>query len=83
MPEYTDKVEGAKEVIFRGDELTVEYIPDVVYDTKNGTELHLQILMPKMFNRTDLKFPGIIYVQGSAWMKQNIRWRWNCRHSGS
>lgn len=71
MPEYTDKVEGAKEVIFRGDELTVEYIPDVVYDTKDNTELHLQILMPKMFNRTDLKFPGIIYVQGSAWMKQN------------
>ena len=71
MPEYTDEVIGAKEVIFNGDEPSVEYIPDVVYDTKDGTDLHLQILMPKVFNRTDVKFPGIIYVQGSAWRKQN------------
>ena len=71
MPEYTEPVEGAKEIIFHGDEIAVDYIPDVVYDTKDDTELHLQILVPRIFNRTDVRFPGIIYVQGSAWFKQN------------
>ena len=71
MPEYTDIVEGAKTYEFDLNHIYVDYINDVVYDTKDGVELHLQILMPKIFNRTDVKFPGIIYAQGSAWMKQN------------
>lgn len=71
MPEYTEPCEGAKTYEWDKNTISVDYIPDVVYDVRGETELHLQILMPKIFNRTDVKFPGIIYVQGSAWMKQN------------
>ena len=34
MPDYTDQVEGAKEINMTGDELWVRYYPDVVYDEK-------------------------------------------------
>lgn len=71
MPDYTEEVEGAKEVVMTGDEIAVEYIPDVVYDIKDGVELHLQILMPKTFNEPTKKRPCVVYVQGSAWKKQN------------
>ncbi|MCF0105429.1 MAG: alpha/beta hydrolase [Holdemanella sp.] len=71
MPEYTDVVEGAKIYEYDLNHIYVDYIPDIIYDIKDGHELHLQILMPKIFNKKNLKFPGIIYVQGSAWMKQD------------
>lgn len=71
MPEYTDYVKDANTIVFNGDELSVDYIPDIVYDTKNDTDLHLQILKPTIFNHPEVTFPGIIYIQGSAWKKQN------------
>lgn len=49
---------------------TVSYRSDVVYATKDGMDLHLQILTPSMGQRKPL--PCILYVQGSAWMKQNV-----------
>ena len=49
---------------------TVSYRNDVVYATKDGIDLHLQILSPSMGERKPL--PCILYVQGSAWMKQNV-----------
>lgn len=72
MPDYDDEVEGAKEIIMTGDEIGVDYIPNVLYDHKDDVELHLQILQPKIFNNPCRKFPCIVYVQGSAWKKQNI-----------
>lgn len=71
MPEYKDIVEGAKYIKADLTKVYVEYIPNIVYDTKDGVELHLQILKPRVFNKPDLLFPCIIYVQGSAWMKQD------------
>ncbi|MDO4466747.1 MAG: alpha/beta hydrolase [Bacillota bacterium] len=71
MPEYMDDVPGARRIKADLDLITVDYIPDVVYDTKDGVDLHLQILQPKIFNKEDVLFPCIIYVQGSAWKKQN------------
>lgn len=71
MIEYTDEVDGAKEIIMDGNEVDVAYIPDIVYDHKDDADLHLQILMPKIFNQPDRKYPCICYVQGSAWRKQN------------
>ncbi|MCD7894539.1 MAG: alpha/beta hydrolase [Erysipelotrichaceae bacterium] len=70
IPEYTDKVEGAKEIMMNGDEVSVDYIPDVVYDHKDDNDLHLQILVPKLYNQSKT-YPCICYVQGSAWKKQN------------
>lgn len=71
MPDYNQKVEGAKEIFMTGDEIGIDYIPDVIYDHKSNTDLHLQILMPKIFNDPERNFPCVIFVQGSAWMKQN------------
>lgn len=70
MIEYDEYVEGAKEIIMTGDEIGVEYIPDVIYDEKN--QLKLQILQPSTFNDRNKKYPCIVHVQGSAWMKQNV-----------
>lgn len=51
----------------------LDYLKDVVYATKDGVELKLQIVMPTPYdNNTDKKFPCILYVRGSAWMKQNL-----------
>ncbi len=71
MPDYTDDVEGANEIVMTGDEVSVDYRPDVVYDHKDDTDLHLQILVPQVFNQPNKTYPCICYVQGSAWMKQN------------
>lgn len=47
----------------------VEILKNVVYVDRDGTELHLHILYPK---GTASPLPCIVYVPGSAWMKQNI-----------
>ncbi len=70
MPDYTDIVEGAKEIEI-GDELFTFYTPAVVYDTKDGVDLHLQIIQPRDFNSTILRRPCVVYVQGSGWFEQN------------
>lgn len=46
MPDYTEPVEGAGEIIMQGDEKGVYYIPNVVYDTPDGIPLTLQIVKP-------------------------------------
>ena len=47
----------------------VSYKPNVKYITRDGMELTLQIIAPKGASR---RLPCIVYVQGSAWMKQNV-----------
>jgi acetyl esterase/lipase len=47
----------------------VEVLKGVVYVERDGTPLHLNILYPK--NATGA-LPCIVYIPGSAWMKQNI-----------
>lgn len=74
MPDYNEYVEGAKEIVMTGHEIGVQYFPDVVYDTKEGIALHLQILVPSIFLEPDRKFPLIVFIQGSAWRKQNVYW---------
>lgn len=68
--DYTyDGADGVIEVT--GDEVGVDYVNDVVYATMDGTPLHLQILMPKTRNNPAPVLPCVVYIQGSAWMKQN------------
>ena len=47
---------------------------NVEYAHIDGTTLHLQIITPQTRNtkESDETYPCIVYVQGSAWMKQNI-----------
>nr|WP_245328786.1 alpha/beta hydrolase [Lactobacillus colini] len=44
---------------------------NVPYALKDGKKLHLQIIVPAVNNEDD-KFPLIMYVQGSAFHKQNL-----------
>lgn len=54
-----------------GNELGINYIPNVPYENL-GIERTLQILQPNSFNNKNQTFPCIIFVQGSAWHKQNV-----------
>lgn len=72
MPEYDEKVEGAKEIVMTGDEIGLEYLHDIVYDHKDHTDLRLQIVRPSVFNDPERVFPCVVFVQGSAWMKQHV-----------
>ncbi|WP_157151411.1 alpha/beta hydrolase [Brachyspira sp. SAP_772] len=52
---------------------SMEYIPNVVYARKDNTDLTLQIMIPRLLNvDTNAKYPLIVYIQGSAWRKQNV-----------
>lgn len=48
----------------------------VKYAEKDGMDLHLQIIMPPMEREEMLgkekKFPLVVFIQGSGWMKQNL-----------
>lgn len=46
-----------------------EYRHDVVYAKHGDIELKLQIIMP---NQKGCKFPLVVFVQGSAWEKQDL-----------
>ncbi len=50
----------------------LNYQKDVVYATKEGVDLKLQIVNPKPYDQPNKTFPCILYVRGSAWMKQNL-----------
>ena len=72
-PEFHDEnIDGIIDTT--GDEPGVHYYPDVVYAEIDGTELHLQIMVPYSRNTPEgtEKYPCFVYVQGSAWGKQDV-----------
>ncbi len=85
FPEFTREVAGSRSVPTVGDEMGVELISDVVYAERETGELHLQVLLPATRELArarrairamgaDIRaasFPCLVYVQGSAWKKQN------------
>lgn len=50
----------------------VKYIPNVIYANKDQQPLSLQILVPQSDKKRDQLYPCIIFVKGSAWMKQDV-----------
>ncbi len=72
MPDYSDEVPGAKEIVMDPGLIGVEYYPDVVYCSKDGVDLVLQLLVPTVFNDPDRIYPCVLFVKGSAWMEQRI-----------
>ena len=50
----------------------VSYLPDVVYAHKDGKPLSLQLFIPQTKEKSDQTYPCIIFVKGSAWMKQRM-----------
>ncbi len=48
------------------------YIPDIPYRTVGDKTLHLNVLIPDAEEEEVKTYPCIVYVKGSAWMKQNL-----------
>ena len=73
-PSFNEEVEGVKRIHTTGDEKGTYIYSNVVYAKVDETELHLQIITPLTRNsrEKERKYPCIVYVQGSAWFKQNI-----------
>ncbi len=66
MPEGTQIIYG--EFAERGAYYSCSYRPDVVYAKYGDAERRLQIIVP---HRAGSQFPLVIFVQGSAWRKQD------------
>ncbi len=73
-PSFDEEIEGIKRIKTTGDEKGTYIYSNVEYSNIDGVALHLQIITPLTRNTRDLdiKYPCIVYVQGSAWRKQNI-----------
>ncbi len=72
FPEFTEEVEGAQVIATTGDEMGAIYIPNVEYADMDGVKLHLQILAPLTRNQPEMVCPCVVFVQGSAWMPQDV-----------
>lgn len=60
-----------KEIIPSGDEIDCTYFNDVTYVSRDGVDLKLQIITPYNPMMQGKRFPLVVFVQGSAWFKQN------------
>ena len=72
IPEFTEEVEGAHTILTTGNEMGVTYIHNVEYAEIDGMKLHLQILLPFSRNDQEMVCPCVVFVQGSAWMQQDV-----------
>ena len=73
-PSFDEEIEGVKRIKTTGDEKGTYIYSNVEYANIDDVTLHLQIITPLSRNAKDLdiKYPCLVYVQGSAWKKQNI-----------
>lgn len=73
FPEAMDKVPGMKELNISREEQCLFLHANIPYIKRDGLELHLHIISPvKNDNINKLeKYPCIVYIQGSAWCKQD------------
>ena len=80
FPAFDEEVPGATWLDTTGDEVGVAYVPNVEYECLGGVSRVLQILIPNSRNAkaprpgrpASRTYPCIVYVQGSAWMTQNV-----------
>lgn len=71
FPEFTETTQGAHIIETTGDELGIRYLHDIEYGVMDGTALHLQLLLPYSRNHRN-PLPCVVFVQGSAWLEQNV-----------
>lgn len=64
--------DGMKTIEMDDELLESVYHADVVYENINGITRTLQILSPSKRDYQNEKYPLLIYVQGSAWHKQDV-----------
>ena len=72
FPEYAHIDNGVQTIQTDGNEIAVEYKPNIPYVTRKEGTRSLQILLPHTRNNPDKKHPLIVYIQGSAWLKQDV-----------
>jgi acetyl esterase/lipase len=77
FPASEELPDGVQSVKFSDREgFGIDFHPDVVYDERDGETLHLQIAVPMdpaaMWFGPRKKYPLLVYIPGSAWMRQNV-----------
>ncbi len=80
FPEFDEEVADATWLNTTGDERGARYVPNVVYQDVGGVSRVLQILVPGSRNAKTPRegrpasrtYPCVVYVQGSAWMRQDV-----------
>jgi acetyl esterase/lipase len=80
LPEFDEDVPGATWFDTTGDEPGVRYVANVEYECVDGVSRVLQILVPASRNTKLARengaepstHPCVVYVQGSAWMQQDV-----------
>ena len=80
LPAFDEQVSGSIWLDTTGDEAGVSYFPNVEYQDVAGVPRVLQILIPNSRNfkapgperAASRSYPCVVYVQGSAWMTQNV-----------
>jgi acetyl esterase/lipase len=72
FPESTVTANGILTIRADRSELSSKLHANVLYATKSGVPLHLHIIEPKQTEGQERLFPLVVYVQGSAWFKQDI-----------
>ncbi len=72
-PSFDEEIEGTIRLKTTGDEKGTYIYSNVEYACVDNVKLHLQIITPLSRNsKNNNKYPCLVYVQGSAWLKQNI-----------
>lgn len=72
FPEFSEEVEGITVIPTTGEETGIRYFHDVEYAHIGDVSLHLQILRPTSRNHPKDILPCVVFVQGSAWMEQDV-----------
>ena len=66
-----DSIENVHILEANGKEVYGLYKHDVCYVERDGIKRTLQMIVPEMKEGVGYTYPAILYVQGSAWMKQD------------
>ena len=73
FPESRETCEGMRSLAMDKSAIGVDFHLDVPYAERDGRTLHLQIFVPvRHGDGPDTRYPLVVYVQGSAWMEQEI-----------
>ena len=72
FPESREEAAGMRSLPMDRDAVGIRFHPDVPYVQRDGLTLHLQIFQPVQHQREDARYPLLVYIQGSAWRKQEI-----------
>lgn len=74
FPEEKETRSGVRTLTMDKNAYGTEHFPDVTYAVRDGAALHLQIFVPVLFGQSlDARYPLVVFVQGSAWRKQEIK----------